>query len=136
MNVHRAAGILLIDDEKRMILQHRDAGAPTHPNTWALFGGRIEDGESPEEGAIREIKEELGVKVELTFFKKYLHEQDKGVYEQYVFTAPLQHSLEQLKSQQTEGDDVGLFSFEETKTLKMPDTDRIVLEEINSLSSS
>lgn len=55
------AGAVLYHPEKRMILmQHRDAAAPTNPDTWALFGGVGENGESAEVCLRRELSEELG----------------------------------------------------------------------------
>jgi len=132
----KSTGIILIDKEGRMLLQHRDKKAPTHPLHWAIFGGALEKDEKPEEGAKREMKEELGIKVELTFLKKYRHVHKGISIEEYVFTAPLKHPLKTLKKQQTEGDDVGLYSYEETKKLLMPKNDIKVLKEFNSLSSS
>jgi 8-oxo-dGTP diphosphatase len=48
------------------VLQLRDhiAGI-ANPGHWGLFGGSIEPGESPEQGARREIEEELGLPVEV-----------------------------------------------------------------------
>jgi 8-oxo-dGTP pyrophosphatase MutT (NUDIX family) len=43
------------------LLCRRAAGLNRHASQWALPGGRIDDGESPEEAARRELDEELGV---------------------------------------------------------------------------
>lgn len=34
-----------------------------YPNHWTLPGGRVETGESPEQALVREVKEELGIKL-------------------------------------------------------------------------
>lgn len=48
--------VIIIDKNKRILLQHR-----TDNNTWGLPGGIIEPGETMEEAAIRETKEETGL---------------------------------------------------------------------------
>jgi 8-oxo-dGTP pyrophosphatase MutT (NUDIX family) len=57
----RLAAVLLFDDNGSVLLQHRDAFAPTSPNQWSIPGGSIESWESAEEAACREIREETGL---------------------------------------------------------------------------
>ncbi len=46
-------------------MQKRSATKKSHPNCWDISGaGHIRAGESVIDGAIRELKEELGVEVE------------------------------------------------------------------------
>lgn len=120
-----------MDKEKRIILQHRDEGAPTRKSMWALFGGGIDDGETPEQAARREAKEELGVELNgLKFFRHYNQDEGYGMVEKFVFVADLENSVEELKKQQTEGDDLGLFSFEETKELNIHENDVKILMDL------
>ncbi len=46
--------------------------APTtrNPNQWNFFGGHVDDGESPEEAAVRELEEETGLSVDTSILKK------------------------------------------------------------------
>jgi 8-oxo-dGTP diphosphatase len=56
---------------------------------WNAVGGHIEDGETPEQSAIREIKEESGItidKVELQSVFTWNYDDETG----YVFTAKLE----------------------------------------------
>jgi len=53
-----AAGILFTNGEKVLILKR--APGSSHPHTWGLPGGHIEDGETPLQAAKRECKEEIG----------------------------------------------------------------------------
>lgn len=40
-------------------LQMRALDAPTSPNRWGIFGGGLEEGESPDDAVLRELLEEL-----------------------------------------------------------------------------
>jgi mutator protein MutT len=51
--------LLLFDEKKRILLQHRTDDAPRLAGYWAFFGGGIEKGETPEDAVKREIMEEL-----------------------------------------------------------------------------
>lgn len=61
-NFHRTAHVWIINDKNELLLQKRSASKKSHPNCWDISGaGHIRAGESVTEGAIRELKEELGV---------------------------------------------------------------------------
>ena len=48
-----------------MLLTKRSQRMSVFPGAWVLPGGHIEVGESLEECAIREIKEETGIEIEI-----------------------------------------------------------------------
>jgi len=56
--------IVLFDNKKKILLQHRTSDAPAYPNKWGFFGGEIEEGETPEESVKRECFEELEYELE------------------------------------------------------------------------
>ena len=59
---HRTAHVWIINDKKELLLQKRSPTKKTHPNFWDISGaGHIRTGETVTQGAIRELKEELGV---------------------------------------------------------------------------
>jgi 8-oxo-dGTP diphosphatase len=60
----RVAVVFLVDPAGRLLMQHRDAHAAVSPGQWTMPGGRIEDGETPDEAARREVLEETGLTVE------------------------------------------------------------------------
>lgn len=62
----KLAGCVILDSNGRILLIHRNT-----PNLeqWEIPGGKIEIGETAEQAAIRELKEELGMNVEM---RKYL----------------------------------------------------------------
>ncbi|WP_316667689.1 NUDIX hydrolase [uncultured Propionibacterium sp.] len=61
MPAHRIIGHVLIRDEHGRVLFVE----PTYKDDWELPGGVVEADESPRAGAIREVHEELGVRIEL-----------------------------------------------------------------------
>jgi 8-oxo-dGTP diphosphatase len=58
-----------INDSDKLAFQRRDEKAPTDPNVLGLFGGSIEEGESPLAGAFRELKEETSLHIPKEAFR-------------------------------------------------------------------
>jgi 8-oxo-dGTP pyrophosphatase MutT (NUDIX family) len=88
----RVVVVFLVDPEGRILMQHRDLHAKVSPNQWALPGGKIEDDESPEEAARREVLEETGLTVDgiehyLTGTRPSVSTVD-GLVEMHVFCGP------------------------------------------------
>jgi 8-oxo-dGTP diphosphatase len=52
----------LVDADKRVLIAQRPEGK-TLAGLWEFPGGKVEDGERPEQTLIRELKEELGILV-------------------------------------------------------------------------
>lgn len=90
----RVAAVIL-HQGSRVLLQHRDDRPDiVWPNHWAMFGGHLEAGETPEEAAIREIEEELGLRLEppISLFHHSIDQQR----ERFVFIAKLRVSPDEL----------------------------------------
>ena len=56
------AAVALIDADNRVLIAQRPAGK-TMAGLWEFPGGKVEEGERPEETLIRELDEELGITV-------------------------------------------------------------------------
>lgn len=71
------AGCIIFDEQGRLLLQKR-----SDCNQWGFLGGAVEFGESVEETAVREVKEESGLDVEVTslygVYSKYFAEYTNG----------------------------------------------------------
>lgn len=65
-----SVGVVLHDNSNHFLLQKRDQKNTIYfPGLWGLFGGACEYGEDPRDAALREVFEELCIKVEcLDFF--------------------------------------------------------------------
>lgn len=51
-------------DRAALLLTRRSAALRAHAGQWALPGGRLDDGETPEAAALRELQEETGLVVD------------------------------------------------------------------------
>ncbi len=52
-----------VKNTDKFVFQRRDGNAPTDPNLLGLFGGSIENDETPLEAALRELTEETSLRV-------------------------------------------------------------------------
>ncbi len=66
--------VLLFDRRNRLLIYLRDNKPEIpFPDHWDFFGGHVEEGETPEETLIREVKEELGFELtDWKFFRTYV----------------------------------------------------------------
>jgi len=53
--------VVLVTSDGKVVLQRKTADHPTKANQLALFGGHIENGETPEQALQRELKEETSL---------------------------------------------------------------------------
>ena len=52
---------ILVNPNREILVNLRDNDPEIiFPNQWSLIGGHVEPGEKPEDGLIREVKEEIG----------------------------------------------------------------------------
>lgn len=99
---------LIVDAAGQFLLQHRDDKPDIwNPGLWGSFGGSVEPFETPEEGFLREIAEELNWRprsMELYAGTPYVRDNSRRLV--YAFAAPLDVSLDQLTLGEGQGMDV------------------------------
>ncbi len=95
----KIAAIILENDSSELLLYLRDnkPGIP-FPDCWDLIGGHVEEGETPEEALIREVKEELGITLdEFRFFRRYeCRTGDAYPNEKYIFAGRIDIPIENI----------------------------------------
>ena len=61
----RAARVLLVDEDARVLLQNCcDPADSAAGSWWNTMGGGLDEGETPEQAAVREVHEETGLRVD------------------------------------------------------------------------
>jgi len=113
----------------RLLLVRR--GIEPFRGYWDIPGGFLEEGEHPEAGAVREMREETGLEVRLTgvfgiYMDRYVYQEEQGVTLNIYFLAEVVGGKEQA------GDDaaqLGWFGPEELPTRVAFDHARLVLED-------
>lgn len=62
--LHRAVHILVFNSNGKVFLQKRSMSKDTHPGTWdSSTSGHVDSGEDYDESAVRELDEEIGLKI-------------------------------------------------------------------------
>jgi 8-oxo-dGTP diphosphatase len=130
------AAIILENDRGEFLLALRDKkpGIP-FPDHWDLIGGHVEEGETPEQALVREVKEELNIDLkDYKFYKKY--ECLTGdAYEniKYIYSGRLNLPIEKITL--LEGERPQFFSKDEIPAVKFANIIKsIVLDYINDHS--
>jgi 8-oxo-dGTP diphosphatase len=93
-----ATGLLFDRSGKLLIYLRDNKPGISFPNHWDLFGGIMEEGETPAQTLVREVKEEIGIELtDFTFFKEYYSEGvEKEPNKKYVFYSKIDKIPEEL----------------------------------------
>ena len=84
-----AAIIKVVDSAKNVLFVRRGPGAPTRPGSWEWPGGHVEKGETAPEAAVRELREETGIKFREDELRRIgVEEKPKGLYVYYEARVP------------------------------------------------
>lgn len=103
---HPTVHVWFYTAQKQVLLQKRAGDKDTFPGLWDVsVAGHIHAGETPMEGALREVKEEIGLEIlpeNLQYMGRFTSEKAHpgGILDrefQYVYLAELQQPLQALK---------------------------------------
>jgi 8-oxo-dGTP diphosphatase len=96
------ASAILINEQGHILFHQRDNNpAIAFPNYWALLGGHVEDGETPDEAIERELREEIKHQEPLIFWKSYYFwKTDKILVHQYVYSGNITTPIERIQLQE------------------------------------
>ena len=116
--------VILINKEKKFLLNLRDRDHHENPHYWSLIGGGIDEGETPNEAIVRETKEEISY--DLKDFEKIYEEDIPNVGKRIFYLAKIDVPISELVL--GEGEDLKYFTYEEIKDLKVNPLHRKVLK--------
>ncbi|NCU38166.1 NUDIX hydrolase [Candidatus Saccharibacteria bacterium] len=118
--------VIIIENNKVLLVQEKKRSAY---GLWNFPGGKIEEGETPEEAACREIKEELGVElINAQFVKTYPVQHSNISFQLNAFTGSLQGNI---KIKDDELLAYGWFSLESIEDMKDKLRSEIIIKQFN-----
>ncbi len=121
--------VVIINKDKKILLQKRSMNKLSNPGQWGLTGGKIDAGEDNLTTAVRETYEEIGIiinKEELKYLCKYIDE--KGLFIIYYVEKDI--NIEDCKIQTEELDKLEYFELDEISELNIEGTQWV--EELKS----
>lgn len=80
--------LVIFNEKNEILITKRSNTKKVLPGKWECNGGAIAAGESPTEGLEREIREELGIKInmgKLFFFKTVINDEKHNIKEIYLY---------------------------------------------------
>ena len=120
---HRSVHVWIVAGDGRVLIQRRSPRKENHPGLWDVSAaGHISAGESPVESAIREVEEELGLRIEprelqhvATLSESHVLNGGKYLDNEFheIFVVRRDVDVTSLTLQATEVEDVALVTVEE-----------------------
>ena len=112
---HVVVNIWIKNDEDKIILTKRHPNKPW-PNKWECTGGSILAGEDSISGAIREVKEEIGIEIgEIKLIERIIRDEYPDFMDVYLCTEKV--PIEKAILQEGEVIDIKWFTKDEIKTM-------------------
>jgi len=94
----RSVGVALIFNKENQILVGRRASNVPFTGSWEFPGGKLEEGETPEEALERELMEELNVKSTVKdFFSEIIYTYPSGKFKLLTYFTDIDSSTLELR---------------------------------------
>lgn len=112
--LHSEIACFIINSNNEILLQKRSMNKRFNPGKWGLCAGHVDSGESLEEAAIREIKEEIGLDVSVndlcTFTEREINIREKNSHISYFYYVNTDKKVEEFVIQEEELSEVKWFN--------------------------
>lgn len=134
INIENVSACIILNKNNEIFLQKKTQEY-VHPGVWTLFGGHIEENETPEQAMVRELNEELGIKFNLEKIKKIkeyiFQKKDNSKIKFHIFSLTFDKDISEIKI--GEGCGVAFFTKEEIKKINIiPFNFQIITEFLNN----
>ena len=126
---HRSVHVWIVTPDRRVLIQQRSLRKENHPGLWDVSAaGHISAGESPVETAVREVEEELGLRIEprelqhvATLRESHVLNGGRYLDNEFheIFVVRRDVELASLRLQESEVGDVALVSPDEMRDYEM-----------------
>jgi len=134
---HRAAHIWIYNSRGEILLQLRAKQKPLHPNQWDISAaGHVSAGEKVLTSGLREVSEEIGLKLEPGDLEFLMIKKNSTVFREiknnefyYVYLYKYDGTLDQLRLQEAEVQKVKFLSTKEIKRDLLNNPDKYVPHE-------
>lgn len=123
--LHSEVAAFIYTDTGKVVLQKRKSNKATYAGVWSITGGHVLTGEKNEEAIIREIKEEINIKIEkervefVTIYKSKKVKDDiinNKFFSIYIVKIS-EEEFNKIEMQNEELEDIKLFSIDEIEAL-------------------
>lgn len=115
--LHNEVACFIINNQKQVLLQKRSLTKKYSPGKWALCAGHVEAHENLKTAILREIEEELGIKVSekdiIPYGEKEIKIRSSNSHVTYYYTYKTNLNIEDFSIQKEELDEVKWFDIDE-----------------------
>lgn len=119
--------VFIFDDEKNFILVKRKNNP--YKGFWALPGGFVEYGETVENAAIRETKEETNIDVKLVSLLNVYSSPERDPRQHTVSVVYIGKGNINNAKASSDAEDISIFSFNDLKTIRLAFDHRKIIQD-------